>query len=107
VIRAFSQAFVYAVVAITLILLLTMTRKMDVFMILAPSLLTGAARCTDGHSFNFANIIALPLVFVMGVDNCIHMVPVPNRAAQGWPFLSYWYSAGGRTQRPRQHQRFW
>lgn len=78
VLQAFSQAFIYAVMAITLVLFLTMSEKKDVFLILAPlllaSLLTGAAMALAGIHFNFANIIAIPLVFGMGVDNCIHMV---------------------------------
>ena len=57
---------------------LTLERKIDVVLVLAPlmlaSLLTGAAITMLGIHFNFANIIALPLVFGMGVDNCIHMV---------------------------------
>lgn len=72
------QAFGYAVVAITLVLFLTMEKKIDVFLVLVPlllaSLLTGAVITLAGVHFNFANIIALPLVFGMGVDNCIHMV---------------------------------
>jgi len=78
VVQAFLQAFGYAIVAITLVLFLTMEKKIDVLLVLAPlllaSLLTGAAMALAGIHFNFANIIALPLVFGMGVDNCIHMV---------------------------------
>ena len=78
VVQAFLQAFGYAVVAITLVLFLTMEKKIDVFLVLVPlllaSLLTGAVITLAGVHFNFANIIALPLVFGMGVDNCIHMV---------------------------------
>ncbi|MFO1204990.1 MAG: MMPL family transporter [Burkholderiales bacterium] len=78
VVRAFLEAFGYALVAITLVLLLTLERKVDVVLVLAPlvlaSLLTGALITLLGIHFNFANIIALPLVFGMGVDNCIHMV---------------------------------
>ena len=78
VVQAFMQAFGYAIVAITLVLFLTMEKKVDVFLVLAPlllaSLLTGAVMALAGVHFNFANIIALPLVFGMGVDNCIHMV---------------------------------
>jgi predicted RND superfamily exporter protein len=78
VVQAFLQAFSYAIVAITLVLFLTMEKKIDVFLVLVPlllaSLLTGAAMTLAGVHFNFANIIALPLVFGMGVDNCIHMV---------------------------------
>ena len=78
VVQAFLQAFGYAIVAITLVLFLTMEKKIDVLLVLAPlllaSLLTGAGMALAGVHFNFANIIALPLVFGMGVDNCIHMV---------------------------------
>ena len=78
VVTAFLQAFAYAIIAITLILYLTMAHKIDVLLVLAPlllaSLLTGALMALAGVHFNFANIIALPLVFGMGVDNCIHMV---------------------------------
>ena len=63
VIQAFLQAFGYALVAITLVLFLTMEKKIDVFLVLAPlllaSLLTGAAMALTGIHFNFANIIAL------------------------------------------------
>lgn len=78
VVRAFLEAFAYALVAITVILFLTLERKVDVLLVLAPlllaALLTGATITLLGIHFNFANIIALPLVFGMGVDNCIHMV---------------------------------
>ena len=78
VVKAFLQAFAYALIAITLVLYVTMERKIDVLLVLAPlllaSLLTGAAMALTGTHFNFANIIALPLVFGMGVDNCIHLV---------------------------------
>ncbi len=78
VVQAFLQAFGYAIVAIALILFLTMEKKVDVLLVLIPlllaSLLTGAAVSLAGLHFNFANIIGLPLVFGMGVDNCIHMV---------------------------------
>ncbi|MDF9392376.1 MULTISPECIES: MMPL family transporter [Methylococcus] len=78
VVTAFLQAFAYAIVAIIVILFLTMEKKIDVLLVLIPlllaSLLTGAAMALARVPFNFANIIALPLVFGMGVDNCIHMV---------------------------------
>ena len=78
VVKAFLEAFSYALIAITLILYFTMHQKLDVILVLAPlllaSLLTGALMSLAGVPFNFANIIALPLVFGMGVDNCIHMV---------------------------------
>lgn len=78
VVRAFLEAFGLAIVAITVVLLFTMERRIDVILVLAPlllaSVLTGAFMVRWGVPFNFANIIALPLIFGMGVDNCIHMV---------------------------------
>jgi hypothetical protein len=78
VVRAFLEAFAYALTAITVVLFLTLQRRIDVLLVLLPLLfatvLTGAAITVLGIHFNFANIIALPLVFGMGVDNCIHMV---------------------------------
>lgn len=78
VVRAFLEAFGLAILAITAVLFFTMERRIDVVLVLAPlllaSVLTGAFMVHGGVAFNFANIIALPLIFGMGVDNCIHMV---------------------------------
>lgn len=78
VVRAFLEAFGLAILAITAVLFFTMERRIDVVLVLAPlllaSVLTGAFMVRWGVPFNFANIIALPLIFGMGVDNCIHMV---------------------------------
>jgi hypothetical protein len=78
VIKAFTQAFTYALVAITVLLWLSMRRRVDVVLVLTPLLLaalyTGAATVLLGMPFNFANIIALPMLLGMGVDNGIHMV---------------------------------
>lgn len=78
VVRAFLEAFGLAILAITVVLYFTMERRIDVVLVLAPlllaSILTGAFMIRWGVAFNFANIIALPLIFGMGVDNCIHMV---------------------------------
>jgi hypothetical protein len=78
VVRAFAQAFTYALLAISLILWVSMDRNIDVVLVLAPlllaAMLTGAAVVLLGIPFNFANIIALPLLLGMGVDNGIHMV---------------------------------
>lgn len=78
VIKAFTQAFTYALVAITVLLWVSMKRRVDVILVLTPLLLaalyTGAATVLLGMPFNFANIIALPLLLGMGVDNGIHMV---------------------------------
>lgn len=78
VVSAFEQAFLYAFIAIAVLLWLSMDEKVDVLLVLAPLLLaavlTAAATVVLGIPFNFANIIALPLLLGMGVDNGIHMV---------------------------------
>lgn len=78
VIRAFKQAFSYALVFITVFLLLLTRSAWDTFLVLMPlglaGLLTGAATVLLGIPFNFANIIALPLLLGIGVDNGVHMV---------------------------------
>jgi len=78
VIRAFVQAFAIALLLITLLLLLLLRSLTDTLLILLPlllaTLLTGAGAVWLGIPFNFANVIALPLLLGIGVDNGIHMV---------------------------------
>ena len=77
VIKAFQEAFGIAFVATTLILLLVLRNLKDTLLVLLPlllaSLLTAAMTVVLGIPFNFANIIALPLLFGLGVDSGIHM----------------------------------
>lgn len=78
VIGAFQQAFAGALIVITLILVLILRRINEVLLVLSPllfaGLLTTALFIASGSVFNYANIIALPLLLGMGVDNGIHMV---------------------------------
>ena len=78
VLEAFRQAFGYALIAITLWSLLLLDRPGDVIFILAPllfaGLLTAATTVLLGLSFNFANIIALPLLLGIGVDSAVHIL---------------------------------
>lgn len=78
VIDAFKQAFAMAVALITALLFVLLRNGRDVFLVLLPlvlaSILTGATTVLIGLPFNFANIIALPLLFGLGVDNGIHVV---------------------------------
>jgi hypothetical protein len=77
VIKAFIQAFSIAFLATTLILLLVLRNIKDTLLVLLPlmlaSLFTAAATVLLKVPFNFANIIALPLLFGLGVDSGIHM----------------------------------
>ncbi|MGI8739577.1 MAG: MMPL family transporter [Gammaproteobacteria bacterium] len=78
VVAAFQQAFVTSLLVIAVLLLLLMRGPRDALLVLAPLLLggalTGAVVTLSGHAFNFANIIALPLLLGIGVDNGIHMM---------------------------------
>lgn len=78
VVFAFAQAFSYAVIGIALLLLVLLRSVGDSLRVLIPlawvALLVAAATVVFGVPFNFANIIALPLLFGVGVDNGIHVV---------------------------------
>ncbi len=78
VLRAFQQALTNAVIAITLITLLVFRSIRLTAFVLLPlllaGLLTGASTVISGVPFNFANIIAIPLLLGLGVDSAIHVV---------------------------------
>lgn len=78
VVRAFVEAFALAGLAIVVLLALTLRRPVDVLAVLTPlaaaSIGTGALMVLLDIPFNFANIIALPLLLGIGVDNGIHMI---------------------------------
>lgn len=78
VVSAFQQAFLSALFVIALLLVLLLDRKIDAVFVLLPLLLAGvftaAASVVLDIPFNFANIIALPLLLGIGVDSGIHMV---------------------------------
>ena len=71
IVRAFLQAGLYALVAITAILWIALRRLGDVALALGPLVLAGIltleAAQILGLPLNFANIIALPLMFGVGV----------------------------------------
>lgn len=75
---AFAQAFSYALIANVLVIWFMLKRLRDVLLVLVPLLLaavlTGAVTVVLGIPFNFANIIALPLLLGMGVDSAVHML---------------------------------
>ncbi|MBN9086563.1 MAG: MMPL family transporter [Reyranella sp.] len=78
VVRAFLEAGVYSLVSITVILVLALRRARDVILTLIPVLLSGLltfATCAAlDLPLNFANIIALPLLFGVGVAFNIYFV---------------------------------
>ncbi|OBT13439.1 hypothetical protein A9264_07155 [Vibrio sp. UCD-FRSSP16_10] len=78
VIKAFYIAIGLSVISITIILLLSVSYKRDVLFIFIPLLLTTSTTLAISHwlgqSLNMANIIVIPLIFGLGVDNGIHIV---------------------------------
>ncbi|PMH31402.1 hypothetical protein BCU70_05725 [Vibrio sp. 10N.286.49.C2] len=78
VVDAFRSAILMSVFAIALILIWTVDKKRDIILIFIP---LGLATITTlgmmywlNLSMNMANIIVVPLIFGLGVDNGIHIV---------------------------------
>lgn len=78
VIGAFQEAIIIALAAIALLLLFIRRSIIDTLLVMTPLVLAGlftmASTVFTGTPINFANIIALPLLMGLGVDNGIHMV---------------------------------
>ncbi|QGM44605.1 MMPL family transporter [Methylocystis heyeri] len=78
IVRAFIQAGAYAFAAIFIILAVALRKATDVALTLGPLVLAGVvsleAADALGLSLNFANIIALPLMFGVGVAFHIYYV---------------------------------
>ena len=78
VVTAFAEALLYAGIAVTILLLAMLRNLLDVMIVAIPALvgavLTAGAMAIGGLSFNFANIIVLPLLFGLSVDFGIHLV---------------------------------
>jgi hopanoid biosynthesis associated RND transporter like protein HpnN len=78
VVTAFQQAFSWALLLITTLLLILLRSAVATAFVVAPLMLVAAFSLAVlvllGQPLNFANVIALPLLFGIGVDNGIHMV---------------------------------
>jgi hypothetical protein len=78
VVYAFIEAGVLSFIAITVLLFLVLRRVRDVAITMAPIVLTGLLTLGScvviGQPMNFANIIALPLLFGIGVAFHIYFV---------------------------------
>jgi hypothetical protein len=78
VVEAFLEAGVLSFIAITVLLFLVLRRVRDVAITMAPIVLTGLLTLGScvviGQPLNFANIIALPLLFGIGVAFHIYFV---------------------------------
>jgi len=89
---AFRQAFVSAFLVIVVILAIVLRNIWDILLVILP--LGLAAICLVGYTvifnlpFNYANIIALPLIFGLGADSGIHIVErMRRRPAECEAFL--------------------
>jgi hopanoid biosynthesis associated RND transporter like protein HpnN len=78
IVRAFIQAGILSFLSITVLLIIALRRWQDVLIALGPLVLAGVltmATCVViGLQLNFANIIALPLLFGIGVAFDIYFV---------------------------------
>jgi len=78
VVGAFVEATALTFIGILVLLVAVYRDARDVALTLAPlalaALLTFAASAVLGLSFNFANIIVLPLLLALGVSGCIQVV---------------------------------
>jgi len=78
IVRAFVQAGIWSFIAISILLAFVLRRERDVMMTIIPVVLTAVltlATCRIiGLELNFANIIALPLLFGIGVAFNIYFV---------------------------------
>ncbi|MCX7102855.1 MAG: MMPL family transporter [Methylobacter sp.] len=78
VIDAFQQAILIALIIIALLLFAIRRNIVDTALVMTPLILAGlftmASAVITNTPINFANIIALPLLLGLGVDNGIHMV---------------------------------
>ncbi len=78
VVDAFIHAFSLTLLGVVLALLILLRNITNILLVLVPLLLaalfTSAATVLLDVPFNFANIIALPLLLGIGIDSGIHMV---------------------------------
>lgn len=81
--HAFLEALLYTLIITVGIVWLTFRNIRDTLYTMAPLMLGGVLTCAVmvllGKSFNFANVVALPLLFGAGVDYSIHMVNQARR----------------------------
>ena len=78
VLSSFQQALLFAVVSITLVILLVMRSFRNTGLIILPLMLTAIGALAFGvladQQVNMASILVWPLIFGLGVDNGIHVV---------------------------------
>ncbi|MBO6702060.1 MAG: MMPL family transporter [Pseudomonadales bacterium] len=78
VVKAFATAIGLAVIGIFAVLMLTLRSFVDSILVFIPlamtAMLTLAVSVLIGLPLNMANVVVIPLIFGLGVDNGIHIV---------------------------------
>jgi hopanoid biosynthesis associated RND transporter like protein HpnN len=78
VVRSFRQAIAVAALGIALVVWIALRDAVDTVFVLTPLAVTAAFTIATGvlidMPFNMANVLVIPLVIGLGVDNGIHMV---------------------------------
>ncbi len=91
VVDAFFHAFSLALIGVILTIWIMLRSAASTLLVLIPlllaALLTGAGTVFMGLSFNFANIIALPLLLGIGIDSSLHMVYRSRNTGVGYENL--------------------
>lgn len=92
VVAAFIQALGTAIGTVTVLLLLLLRSLRNTLAIMIPlmlaSAMTAAATVIFAIPFNFANVITLPLLIGVGVDNGVHMVHRHNYVGDSFDLVT-------------------
>jgi hypothetical protein len=82
--RSFAEALSIAIAGIVVILLISLRSLRDTLLVMLPltlaAVFTVAFQVLFDLPFNMANVLVLPLIFGLGVDNGIHVVDRFRRA---------------------------
>ena len=93
VVDAFIHAFSLALIGVVVALLLLLRSVKATVLVLVPLLLaalfTGAVTVLLDVPFNFANVIALPLILGIGIDCSVHMVHRSRNGGEAYENLLY------------------
>ncbi|SET38578.1 hypothetical protein SAMN05216326_12412 [Nitrosomonas marina] len=93
VVDAFIHAFSLAIIGVVVALLVLLRCLKSTVLVLVPlilaALFTGAVTVLMGLPFNFANVIALPLILGIGIDCSVHMVHRSRNNGEAYENLLY------------------
>lgn len=93
VVDAFIQAFSLALIGVVVALLVLLRSVKSTALVIVPLLLaalfTGAVTVFLDVPFNFANVIALPLILGIGIDCSVHMVHRSRSNGEAYENLLY------------------